>query len=167
MNVYKIDITKLPVDAIVNSANEQLSHGGGVAYAIAKTAGFELEYEGADYIRRHGPLKVTEVAVTTGGSLLCKKVLHAVGPRWSDYTDKAECQQHLVDTVYNCLLKADSLGFTSVAVPSISWGKHKETTNKQTNQKPAEVHACTHVTNTDIHAHTYINTPSVNAMRVQ
>ena len=131
MNVYKIDITKLPVDAIVNSANEQLSHGGGVAYAIAKTAGFELEYEGADYIRRHGPLKVTEVVVTTGGSLPCKKVLHAVGPRWSDYKDKAECRQRLVDTIYKCLLKADSLGFTSVALPSMSSGKHKETKKQQ------------------------------------
>ena len=95
VHVYKTDITKLPVDAIVNAANEYLSHGGGVAYAIARVAGFSLEYKGEDYIMRHGPLKVTEVAVTTGGSLPCKKVLHAVGPRWSDYTDKAECQQHL------------------------------------------------------------------------
>ena len=68
------------------------------------------------------PLKTTEVAVTTGGSLPCKKVLHAVGPRWYDYTDKGMCQQHLVDTVYNCLLKAESLGFTSIALPSISSG---------------------------------------------
>ena len=125
--MYKTDITKLPVDAIVNAANEHLSHGGGVAYAIARAAGFSLEYEGEDYIRRHGPLKVTEVAVTTGGSLPCKKVLHAVGPRWLDYTDKGQCRQHLVDTVFNCLLKADGLGFASVALPSISSGKHKET----------------------------------------
>ena len=125
--VYKAHITKLPVDAIANAANEQLSDGWGVAYAIARTAGYSLKNEGDDYIRRHGPLKVTEVAVTTGGSLPCKKVLHAVGPRWSDYTDKAECRQHLVDTVFICLLKADGLGFTSVALPSISSGKHKET----------------------------------------
>ena len=131
VHVYKTDITKLPVDAIGNAANEHLSHGGGVAYAIARAAGFSLEYEGEDYIRRHGPLKVTEVAVTTGGSLPCKKVLHAVGPRWSDYTDKAECRQHLVDTVYNCLLKADGLGFATVALPSISSGKHKETKPQQ------------------------------------
>ena len=121
--VYKTDITKLPVDAIVNAANEHLAHGGGVAYAIAKAAGFSLEDEGQDYIQRNGPLKVKEVVATTGGSLPCKKVLHAVGPRWSDYKDKAQCQEHLVDTVYNCLHKADSMQLASLAIPSISSGK--------------------------------------------
>ena len=121
--VYKADITKLPVDAIVNAANEHLSHGWGVAYAIAKAAGFSLEDEGQDYIQRNGPLKVREVVVTTGGSLPCEKVLHAVGPRWSDYKDKAECQEHLADTVYNCLHKADSMQLASLAIPSISSGK--------------------------------------------
>ena len=121
--VYKTDITKLPVDAIVNAANEHLAHGGGVAYAIAKAAGFSLEDEGQDYIQRNGPLKVREVVATTGGSLPCEKVLHAVGPRWSDYKDKAQCQEHLVDTVYNCLHKADSMQLASLAIPSISSGK--------------------------------------------
>ena len=121
--VYKTDITKLPVDAIVNAANEHLSHGGGVAYAIAKAAGFSLEDEGQDYIQRNGPLKVKEVVATTGGSLPCKKVLHAVGPRWSDYKDKAQCQEHLADTVYNCFHKADSMQLASLAIPPISSGK--------------------------------------------
>ena len=120
--MYKTDITKLPVDAIVNAANEKRCHAGGVAAIIARAVSFSPEDEGNDYVRRHGPLKVTEVAVTTGGSLPCKKVLHAVGPHWFDYMDKKECRQRLVDTVYNCLLKADSLGFTSVALPSLSSG---------------------------------------------
>ena len=101
--MYKTDITKLAVDAIVNEFH---SHGRDVAVAHSG----------------RGPLTVTEVAVTTEGSLPCKKVLLAVGPRWSDYTDKAECRQRLVDTVYNCLLQADRLGFTTVALPSISSG---------------------------------------------
>ena len=123
VSVYKTDITKLPVDAIVNAANEQLAHGGGVAAAIARAAGYSLEAEGEDYIRTHGPLKVSEVAVTTAGSLPCKKVLHAVGPRWCDFTDKSQCQQLLVDTVFNCLCKASSLDFSSVAIPPINSGK--------------------------------------------
>jgi len=108
-----------------------------------------MEDECQDYIRRHGPLKVTDVAVTTGGSLPCKKVLHAVGPRWSDYTDKAECRQHLVDTVYECLLTADNLGFTSVALPSISSGKHTQTNT--------HTHTHTH-THTLTHARTHART---------
>ena len=144
MDVYKADLTKLTVDAIVHAANAQLSHREGVAYAIAKAAGYALKDECQDYIRRHGPLKVTEVAVTTGGSLPCKKVLHAVGPRWSDYTDKAECRQHLVDTVYECLLTADNLGFTSVALPSISSGKHTQTNTHTHTHTHTHAHARTH-----------------------
>ncbi|KAL8615431.1 hypothetical protein ACOMHN_036251 [Nucella lapillus] len=120
VSVYKTDITKLPVDAIVNAANEHLAHGGGVAYYISKAAGFALEEEGREHLRKHGDLIVTDVVATTAGSLPCQKVLHAVGPRWVSYQDKAQCQQLLVDTVFNCLYKAHSLGFTSLALPSIS-----------------------------------------------
>ncbi|XP_076471638.1 uncharacterized protein LOC143301313 [Babylonia areolata] len=120
VSVYRTDITKLPVDAIVNAANEHLAHGGGVAYAIARAAGFSLESDGNEYIRKFGPLKVTQVVATTGGALPCRKVLHAVGPRWTDYKDKTQCYQHLSDTVYNCFSLASMNGFTSLAVSSIS-----------------------------------------------
>ena len=158
VHVYKADITKLHVDAIVSATNEQLCHGKGVAHAIASAAGQSLKEDADDYIRRHGPLKVTDVAVTTGGSLPCKKVLHAVGPRWSDYTDKAECRQRLVDTIYKCLLKADSLGFTSVALPSISSGKHKN---------PRSGSSLTHTQTQPTASSTYFNILSVTAVRVR
>ncbi|KAL8560313.1 hypothetical protein ACOMHN_006044 [Nucella lapillus] len=120
VSVYKTDITKLPVDAIVNAANRHLQHGGGVAYAISRAAGFNLEDECAEHITRHGPLKVTEVVVTTGGQLPCSKVLRAVGPRWIDYEDKSACQRDLSDTVLNCLKTAHQHGCKSLAVSSIS-----------------------------------------------
>ncbi|KAK7471616.1 hypothetical protein BaRGS_00035713 [Batillaria attramentaria] len=120
ISVYKTDITKLPVDAIVNAANGHLAHGGGVAAAIARAAGPALEEEGDVYLRKNGPLKVTEVLPTTAGAMSCKKVLHAVGPRWDDYQDKAQCQQDLEETVFNCLKTAHSLQFSSLALSSIS-----------------------------------------------
>ena len=159
MHVYKADITKLSVESIANACNEHLVHGGGVAYAIAGAAGFSLEDEGQDFIQKHGPLKTTEVAVTTGGSLPCKKVLHAVGPRWSDYTDKGMCQQHLVDTVYNCLLKAESLGFTSIALPSISSGV-VSTQFEFTHTHTHTPHAYGIRTRTRARTHTHIHTHS-------
>jgi O-acetyl-ADP-ribose deacetylase (regulator of RNase III) len=122
VSVYKTDITRLPVEVIVNAANEQLAHHGGVAFAISTAAGFALEDEGRDHIRTNGPLKVSEVVATTAGNLPCKKVLHAVGPRWADYKDKGLCEKVLADTVYNCLVKAHSMNFTSMAIPSISSG---------------------------------------------
>ncbi|KAK7485889.1 hypothetical protein BaRGS_00022884, partial [Batillaria attramentaria] len=118
--VYKTDITKLPVDAIVNAANGGLNHGGGVAAAIARAAGPALEDEGDAYIRKNRTLKVTEVLPTTAGAMQCQKVLHAVGPRWFDYQDKTLCQQDLEQTVFNCLKTAHDLGFSSLALSSIS-----------------------------------------------
>jgi O-acetyl-ADP-ribose deacetylase (regulator of RNase III) len=124
VSVYKADITRLYVDVIANASNEQLMHGGGVAYAIAMAAGYALEDECRNYISQHGPLKVSEVMASTGGNLPHKKVLHTVGPRWEDYKDKSLCQQVLVDTVFNCLNKADQMGFHSIALPSISSGEY-------------------------------------------
>ncbi|KAL8560278.1 hypothetical protein ACOMHN_006009 [Nucella lapillus] len=120
VSVYKTDITKLPVDAIVNAANEHLRNGVNIALAISRVACHHLEDECAQYITRHGPLKVTEVVVTTGGQLPCSKVLHAVGPRWSDYKDKSACQRDLSDTVLNCLKTAHQHGCKSLAVSSMS-----------------------------------------------
>ncbi|XP_025094658.1 uncharacterized protein LOC112564212 [Pomacea canaliculata] len=116
---YKTDITKLPVDAIVNAANNNLQHGSGVAAAIAKAAGPSLEEEGDDYINKYGPLKVSQVIPTTSGALPCRAVLHAVGPRWWDYEDKMQCQQDLEQTVFNCLETAHNMKFGSLAVSSI------------------------------------------------
>ncbi|XP_025093519.1 uncharacterized protein LOC112563610 [Pomacea canaliculata] len=118
--VYKTDITKLPVDGIVNAANNNLQHGGGVAAAIAKAAGPSLEEEGDDYINKHGPLKVSQVISTSSGALPCKTVLHAVGPRWDDYQDKRQCQQDLEQTIFNCLETAHNMKLGSLAVSSIS-----------------------------------------------
>ena len=146
VSVYKTDITKLPVDAIANAANEHLSHGGGVAYAISRAAGFDLEDECQDYLRSHGPLEVMGVVATTAGSLPCKKVLHAVGPRWSDYQDKGVCQQHLTDTVYNCLQRAEAVQAQSIALPSISSGGLLHSMHcHQTMDQPAfsfKTHSC-------------------------
>ncbi|XP_076460806.1 uncharacterized protein LOC143293609 isoform X2 [Babylonia areolata] len=122
VSVQSGDITAMWVDAIVNAAHERLIHGGGVAAAISRAAGSDLREEGDKYVSENGPLKVTEVAVTTAGALPCQKVLHAVGPRWADYSDKTLCGQHLSDTILNCLVVADSLGLLSIAFTSVSAG---------------------------------------------
>ncbi|XP_041379290.1 protein mono-ADP-ribosyltransferase PARP9-like, partial [Gigantopelta aegis] len=118
--VYKGDITQLSVDAIVNAANDRLAHGAGVARAIADAAGDDLLKEGNRYIREHGVISVSGVAVTTAGRLPCKKVLHAVGPAMYDYKDKRECLEDLCKTILRCLCEARNLNMSSVAIPSIS-----------------------------------------------
>lgn len=126
IKVYKADICKLPVECIVNAANENLWHGGGVAFAIAKAAGYELEKEGKTYIDKHGPIPVGHVCVTTAGDLPYKYVIHAVGPKWDPGWNKTEqvyqCAEQLKDAIINSLKEADKKQLESIGLPAISSG---------------------------------------------
>ena len=83
-------------------------HGAGVAWAIRKAAGQKLEDESRAHVKSHGRVKVTDLAVTSGGNMQCKAVFHAVGPNMGDYCgNKGKCFGDLADTVKNCLEKAE------------------------------------------------------------
>src|SRR5579859_3999376 len=82
ISVYDGDITKLPVDAIVNAANERLAPGGGVCGAIHRAAGLEL----ARACARIGSCPTGEARITPGFDLEARFVIHAVGPVWHDGT---------------------------------------------------------------------------------
>ena len=114
------DLTKESVDAIVNAANERLKHGGGVAWAIVKTGGYEIQRESDEYVDKHGPVSTGEAIVTSGGKLNAKYVIHAVGPVWmgGNYGEDTL----LFNAVYNSLLRAHELNLKSVAMPAISTG---------------------------------------------
>ena len=90
------DITIEKVDAIVNAANSQLQHGGGVAWTISRRGG----------------------AYTSAGDLPCKYVIHAVGPIWGDGDEDTK----LADAVTGSLRVASDLGLASVSIPAISTG---------------------------------------------
>ncbi len=111
------DITEMDTDAIVNAANPYLEHGGGVAGAIARKGGPQIQEESREYVRRHGPVPVGGVAVTGAGRLRARYVIHAVGPRWG-----AEGPEKLEEAVANALRKAEELGLASIAFPAISTG---------------------------------------------
>ena len=110
------DIAEQNVDAIVNAANSQLSHGAGVAAAIANAAGSDLERASAE----HPEVPVGEAAWTTAGNLNARWVIHAVGPIWSG-GDRGE-PELLAGAYRSALGVADELGARSIAFPSISTG---------------------------------------------
>ncbi|XP_046558137.1 uncharacterized protein LOC124267270 [Haliotis rubra] len=122
--VYSADITTLKVDAIVNAANGNLSHGSGVARAIRDAAGDALDVEGRQYVHNNGPIPVSGVVRTTAGRMPCRMVLHAVGPAWYDYKDyeKVKCEDDLCKTILRCLIEATNAGAAKVAIPAISSG---------------------------------------------
>ena len=108
------DITELATDAIVNAANAQLVLGGGVAGAIRRKGGPEIQA----HCNKIGPISVGQAAITTAGNLKAKRVIHAVGPRMGEGDE----DQKLKNATLSSLRLADENNLTSIAFPAISTG---------------------------------------------
>ena len=105
-------------DVIVNAANGGLSHGGGVAAAISKAAGPELDEEGDWIVQEHGRIPVGEAVVTTAGKLPFKGVIHAVGPRLGDGDEETK----IINALRSAFMRAHERGWQSLSFPGISSG---------------------------------------------
>lgn len=112
------DLTEERVDAIVNAANSYLAHGGGVAGAIVRRGGMQIQHESDEWVRRYGPVSHAEPAYTTGGKLPCRFVIHAVGPIWGEGDE----DRKLTLAISGSLRLAERLGATSLSIPPISTG---------------------------------------------
>jgi len=116
IELAKVDITRLHVDAIVNAANEALQLGSGVAGAIRLNGGPTIQEE-CDQI---GTCAVGQAVVTKAGKLPSKWVIHAVGPVWKGGNYGEEML--LASAVLQALRRAEDIGASTVAMPAISTG---------------------------------------------
>jgi O-acetyl-ADP-ribose deacetylase (regulator of RNase III) len=112
--VKRDDITEQDTAAIVNAANSRLQHGAGVAGAIVRKGGVIIQSE-SDKV---GYVPVGSAAITTGGNLKSKFVIHAVGPRMGEGDE----DEKLRNAILNSLRLADAEGIHSLSFPAISTG---------------------------------------------
>jgi O-acetyl-ADP-ribose deacetylase (regulator of RNase III) len=113
------DITKQDTEAIVNAANSSLLGGGGVDGAIHRVGGPQILAE----CRRLGGCATGDARITTGGRLMARYVIHAVGPVYR--REGAERAATLLSSAYRCSLElATEHRVQSVAFPSISTGAY-------------------------------------------
>ena len=114
LTVATVDITELDVDAIANAANDHLWMGAGVAGAIKRAGGEEIEREAV----AKGPIELGDAVATAGGRLAARWVIHgAVMGR--DLRTNGEL---IRSTTKSCLRVADELGAESLALPAFGTG---------------------------------------------
>ncbi len=114
IEVRQGDITAVEADAIVNAANNRLWMGGGVAGAIKRAGGQEIEAEAM----RRGPIPVGEAAVTGAGRLRARYVIHAAVMGQDLATDA----EKITEATVNTLRRAGELGIRSIAFPALGTG---------------------------------------------
>ena len=108
------DIAQQDADAIVNAANNHLWMGAGVAGAIKRAGGSEIEREAV----AKGPIPIGEAAVTGAGRLKARYVIHAAVMGRDLRTDADKIRQ----ATQNSLRRADELALKSIAFPALGTG---------------------------------------------
>ena len=120
LSIIEGDILSESVDAIVNAANEDLKHIGGLAKAILDAGGSSIQSESTRYVEGNGKVKAGNAVCLGAGMLPVKHVIHAVAPRWI-WGMKNEST-----TLYNAFLNAckcaDEHKLSSIAIPALGTG---------------------------------------------
>jgi O-acetyl-ADP-ribose deacetylase (regulator of RNase III) len=114
VEIQQGDLTQQDVDAIVNAANNDLELGGGVAGAIARAGGPQIQAE----CRTIGPIEVGDAAITSGGKLKARFVIHAASMRLGGRTSA----ESLRGSTRRSLEIANQRGLRSIAFPAVGTG---------------------------------------------
>jgi O-acetyl-ADP-ribose deacetylase (regulator of RNase III) len=108
------DLTEIATDAIVNAANNDLILGGGVAGAIRRKGGDEIQRE----CNEIGSIPVGYAAITTGGKLKARHVIHAASMQLGGRTTADALRR----STAHCLRIAQERGLKTIAFPAVGTG---------------------------------------------
>ncbi|XP_038138806.1 protein mono-ADP-ribosyltransferase PARP9-like [Cyprinodon tularosa] len=125
VSVWKADLINFQAEAVVNAANEDLRHYGGLAQALSSAGGPQIQKESDEYVKKHGKVKTGDAVALHAGSLPYKKIIHAVGPRlgMSPSPHELEAAKHLLKkTIRRILHRVEEKKLVNVAIPAISSG---------------------------------------------
>lgn len=114
IKVLQGDITDQEVDAIVNAANNHLWMGAGVAGAIKRKGGDQIENEAM----KKGPIPIGEAIVTSAGKLKAKYVIHAAVMGQDLRTN----EEYIKNATLTSLKRAEELKIESIAFPAFGTG---------------------------------------------
>ena len=117
VRVVEGDISTFEGDAVVNAANNHLRMGTGVAGALAARGGGSIQAECEEYVRREGPLRVGEAAITGGGRLKVRYVIHAAA-----MGDEPVSHDSIRNATRAALELAEEHGVRSLAFPILGAG---------------------------------------------
>ncbi|WEK18128.1 MAG: O-acetyl-ADP-ribose deacetylase [Candidatus Pedobacter colombiensis] len=120
IRIVKGDITRIPVDAIVNAANSSLMGGGGVDGAIHRAGGSAILDDCRKIVARQGGCKIGAAVITSAGKLPAKYVIHTVGPVYNSGNGKAA--ELLASCYQECLKLAVANQCKTITFPNISTG---------------------------------------------
>jgi O-acetyl-ADP-ribose deacetylase (regulator of RNase III) len=110
------DITQVQADALVSSDDNHLTMGGGVSLAILKAGGEVIQREA----RKHIPLEIGSVAVTSAGRLPAKYIFHAVTIDYDDWIYASE--ESIRSATLRSMELADTLSVRRIAFPALGTG---------------------------------------------
>ena len=114
ITIQQGDITACRVDAIVNAANNDLILGGGLAGAILRKAGPDIQAQ----CDRHGPVEGGQAAITGAGHLPARYVIHQASMPLGGYTS----QETLRQSTAAALKLAEANGVKTLAFPATGSG---------------------------------------------
>ena len=114
IEIVKGDISACEADALVNAANNHLWMGAGVAGALKRAGGREIEDEAV----KKGPIEIGEAVETTAGALKAKYVIHAAVMGQDLRTDETLIRK----ATRNSLKCAEELGLESIVFPALGTG---------------------------------------------